>query len=204
MNKALKSFFYKISILLILILLVVMYEYLIDTTSEQTTDNSHSPQVSSFATDVYVVQYQENGAINYQMTAEKLIQAESTDISYLTNPTAHIYKNSANPWFIRSDTGEVGPKGKTVKLINNVKGTQVDEKGQTNHFEIGQRKNDTDPIKYGFVMIYPDQKYAESKDFTTISSDDGLSSGIGVKAYFEQNRLQLLSKVKTQINKRLE
>lgn len=204
MNKTFKSFFYKIGILLILILLVVIYDHFMEVPSKETIKNSESPSISSFATDIHIVQYQENGTVNYQMTAEKLIQMEKTDISYLTNPTANIYKNSAYPWFIRSDKGEIGPKGKTVKLINNVKGTQVDEKGQTNHFEIGQTKNDTDPIKYGFVMIYPDKKYAESKDFTTISSNDGLSSGMGVRAYFDKNRLQLLSKVKTQITKRPE
>lgn len=191
-------------ILLILILLVVIYDYFTDTVPQKDKQHVEAPAINYFATNIHMVQYLENGAIDYQMTAEQMTHLERTDISYLTNPTAHIYKESANPWFIRSDKGEVGPKGKTVKLINNIRGTQVDLKGQTNQFEIGQQKNAADPIKYGVTMIYPDKKYAESKDFTVISSADGQSSGMGVRAYFEQNRLQLLSRVQTLINKRSE
>jgi len=190
-------------ILLLLILLVVIYDYFTDT-APQKIESTEAPDINYFATNIHLVQYQQNGAIDYQMTAEKMVHVEKKDIGYLTNPTAHIYKDSANPWFIRSDKGEVGPKGETVKLINNVRGTQVDDKGQTNTFEIGQQKNASDPTKYGITMVYPNKKYAESKDFTVISSAEGQSSGVGVRAYFEQNRLQLLSKVQTQINKRSE
>lgn len=196
-----RSLIYKIGILLLLILLVTVYEYFGENTAKKDTITSNKLTIDYFANEVHVIQYKEDGSIDYKMTTDKLTHIEETDISYLTNPTAHIYKEAVHPWFIESDKGEVAAKGDKVTLINNVKGTQVDEQGQTNTFQIGQLKNSSDPVRYGQVIIYPDKKYAESKDYAIVTSADGETSGNGVKAYFETNRIQLLSNVRTKINR---
>ncbi|MFD1261382.1 LPS export ABC transporter periplasmic protein LptC [Entomomonas asaccharolytica] len=196
-----RSFIYKFGILLLLVVLVAIFEYFDEDAIKIDTKFTNKPTIDYFASDVNVIQYKEDGTTDYKMTTEKLTHVEETDISYLTNPTAHIYKEAAHPWFIKSDKGEVGPKGDEVKLINNIKGTQIDEQGQTNTFEIGQAKNQSDPVKYGQVMIYPDKKYAESSDYAIVTSPDGETSGNGVKAYFETNRIQILSNVRTKINR---
>lgn len=196
-----KSLVYKFGILLLLVLLVAIYEYFDEDTIKIDTKISDKPTIDYFANDVNVVQYKLDGSVDYKMTTEKLTHVEQPDVSYLTNPTAHIYKQAAQPWYIQSDKGEVGPKGDTVKLINNVQGTQIDENGQTNSFVIGQVRNQADPTRYGQVMIYPDKKYAESSDYAIVNSADGESSGDGVRANFETNRIHILSNVRTKINR---
>lgn len=199
-SKTLTSFAYKIGLLLLLIVIVAIYNYFTDASKNKDIDlDVEAPTIDYYANNISMTQYQQDGNIEYRMTAEKLEHNERTDIAYLTQPTAHIYKNADNPWFIRSNTGEIGPKGDTVELFDDIKGTQVDSKGKTNTFEIGKTKNDTDPIRYGEVMIYPDKKYAESKDYAIVTSPDGQTSGVGIKAYFDTNQIQFLSKVQTHI-----
>lgn len=198
MNATFKSFFYKVGILLLLICLVIIYNYFTDTPKTKQKDVKPT-DIDYFATHVETTQYNEKGLVDYKITAEKLSHIESTDIGYLTSPTAHLYKENENPWFISSNLGEIGPKGDTVKLINNVKGIQTDPKGQDNTFTIGQVKNQEDPTHYGDVMIYPDKKFAESSDYAIVTSIDGETSGVGVKAYLDTNQIKFLSKVRTHI-----
>lgn len=196
-----KSLIYKFGILLLLVALVAIFEYFDEDAIKIETKTSDKPTIDYFANEVNVVQYKLDGSVDYKMTTEKLTHVEQTDVSFLTNPTARIYKQTAQPWYIQSDKGEVGPKGDTVKLINNIKGTQVDDNGQTNTFEIGQVTTQGDPIRYGEVMIYPDKKYAESSDYAIVTSADGQSAGDGVRADFATNRIHILSNVRTTINR---
>lgn len=200
MNTKLLSFMYKIAFVLLLIALVTIYNYFTDR-AKVITDDTKVPSIDYYATNIKVSQYKENGGIDYKISADRMTHIQQTDVAYLTNPTADLYKNSQNPWLIRSNNGEIGPKGETVKLINNIEGTQVDDQGKTNTFKIGQQKNKQDPMKYGELMIYPDQKRAESKDFTLVTSDDGYSSGVGIEAFFETNKIKFLSDVKTYLDR---
>lgn len=195
-----RSLLYKLGILLILILLVATYEYF-DNDSIQITTSKKAATVDYFANDVDVIQYKTDGAVDYKLNTKQLIHTKEQDISYLKEPIATIYKNNPNPWHIKSDKGDVTANGEKVTLYNNIRGTQIDEKGKENIFTIGKQKTADDPIKYGQVIIYPDKKNAESNDYATITSPDGTTSGDGIQADFETNKIHILSNVKTLINR---
>lgn len=199
MNSFFKSISFKIGLFVLLILLTAVYNYFIDTNQSDTQKNLEAPAIDYFATNIKVTQYLTTGQVDYKMTAERLDHIKATDIAYLTQPTAHILKNPDHPWFIRSDNGEVGPNGDTVKLINNINGTQIDNQGKKQSFEIGQVKNTQDTTRYGQVMIYPDQKYATSQDYVIVRSESNQTSGVGVKAYFDTNKIEFLSCVQSQL-----
>lgn len=196
-----KSLIYKMGVLLLLVMVVAIFEYFDEDPLTIDSKHKNNATIDYFADDINVVQYKPDGTIDYDTSSKKLTHLQEKDISYLVSPTALLYKNQTNPWQIVSDKGEVGPKGDTVILINNVKGTQTDEKGGINSFEIGKQISETDPVKYGQVKIYPDKKYAESNDYIIFNAPDGQTSGTGVKANMDTNQIQVLSNVKTKINR---
>lgn len=196
-----KSLLYKLGILLLLIMVVAVFEYFDDDTLKIDSKYKKNATIDYFADDLDVTQYKTDGSVDYNITSDKLTHVQEKDISYLVKPKALLYKNQTSPWQITSNKGEVGPKGDTIVLINDVKGIQTDEKGGVNSFEIGQQANDTDPVKYGKVNVYANKKYAESNDYVIFNAPDGQTSGNGVKAHMDTNQIEILSNVKTKINR---
>src|SRR5690606_35836457 len=76
------------------------------------------------AIDFYVVgatalQYQEDGKLHYELTADRLEHIKASDITLLDKPDLLLYRGTQYPWHVRSDKGEVAPEGKEVELIDN-------------------------------------------------------------------------------------
>lgn len=143
------------------------------------------------AIDFYVVgahtlQFREDGELHYEMTAEKLEHLKASDVTLVERPDLQLYRGSQYPWHVRSDRGEVAPQGKEVELIDNVRIARTDA------------KNRPTVITSSRVTVFPDEEYAQTQQAVRIEAANGVTTAQGMKAYMNDGKIHLLSKVRGQ------
>ena len=143
------------------------------------------------AIDFYVVgastqQFQEDGQLQYEMTASKLEHIKASDVTLLDKPDLQLYRGTPHPWHVRSDKGEVAPEGKQVELIDNVRIARTDA------------KNRPTVITSSRVTVFPDEEYAQTEQAVRIEAANGVTTAQGMKAYMNDGKINLLSNVRGQ------
>ncbi len=132
------------------------------------------------------VQYQPDGKRNYELSADKVEHIKASDVSLLTRPDLHAYRGTDLPWHVTSERGEVGPQGEQVELIDNVKVQRQDAKGRPTE------------ITSSRMTVFPEKDYAETRQPVRIVAANGVTTATGMKAYLDEGRMLLLSKVRGQ------
>lgn len=132
------------------------------------------------------VQYQADGKRNYELTAEKVEHIKASDVSLLTRPDMRSYRGTELPWHVTSERGEVGPKGDEVELIDNVRIERTDAKGRPTIVTTSR------------MTVLPEKDYAETRQPVRIVAANGVTTATGMKAYLDEGRMLLLSKVRGQ------
>lgn len=132
------------------------------------------------------VQYQPDGKLNYELTAEKMEHIKASDVSLLTRPTLLSYRGSELPWHVSSERGEVGPQGEAVELIDQVRIERTDAKGRPTIITTSR------------MTVLPDKDYAETQQPVRIVAANGVTTATGMKAYLNEGRMLLLSNVRGQ------
>ncbi|MHA6492595.1 LPS export ABC transporter periplasmic protein LptC [Pseudomonas borbori] len=132
------------------------------------------------------VQYQEDGKLHHQMTASKLEHVKASDVTLLTSPNMHLYRGTELPWKIRSEHGEVAPKGTEVELIDKVRVERTDAKGRPTILTTSR------------LTVFPEKEYAQTKQAVRIDAANGVTTAQGMKAYLNDGRMLLLSNVRGQ------
>ncbi|MDU3292091.1 MAG: LPS export ABC transporter periplasmic protein LptC, partial [Pseudomonas aeruginosa] len=132
------------------------------------------------------LQYQEDGSLDYEMTAVKLEHQKATDITFVTTPDLLLFRGNVQPWHIQSARAEVGPKGKEVELIDDVRVARTDAKGQPSILTTTR------------LTVFPDKNYAQTEQAVKIDAANGVTTAVGMKAYLKDSRMHLLSNVRGQ------
>ncbi|WP_447589422.1 LPS export ABC transporter periplasmic protein LptC [Aquipseudomonas campi] len=143
------------------------------------------------AVDFYVInastrQFQEDGRIHYDMTADKLDHMKATDTTLVSKPDMQLYRGTEYPWHIRSDRAEVAPEGKEVELIDAVRIARTDAKGRPT------------VITSSRMTLFPNEEYAQTRQAVRIEAANGVTTAQGMKAYMNDSRILLLSNVRGQ------
>jgi lipopolysaccharide export system protein LptC len=146
---------------------------------------------SDTAIDFYVIgastqQFQEDGKLHYELTADRLEHIKASDITLLDKPDLQLYRGTQYPWHVRSDKGEVAPEGKEVELIDNVRIARTDA------------KNRPTVITSSRVTVFPDEEYAQTRQAVRIEAANGVTTAQGMKAYMNDGKIDLLSNVRGQ------
>ncbi|MEO4045757.1 LPS export ABC transporter periplasmic protein LptC [Pseudomonas sp. CAU 1711] len=147
-----------------------------------TTDNA----IDFYVVGAHTLQFQEDGQLHYEMTAEKLEHLKASDATLVDKPDLQLYRGSQYPWHVRSDRGEVAPQGKEVELIDNVRIARTDA------------KNRPTVITSSRVTVFPDEEYAQTQQAVRIEAANGVTTAQGMKAYMNDGKIHLLSKVRGQ------
>lgn len=142
--------------------------------------------IDFYATNVRTIQFQPDGARNYEMTADKVEHIKASDVSLLTRPNLRSYRGSALPWHVTSERGEVGPQGEEVELIDDVRVQRTDTQGRETI------------ITSSRMTVLPDKEYAETSQPVRIVAANGVTTATGMKAYLNEGRMLLLSNVRGQ------
>lgn len=146
---------------------------------------------SENAIDFYVVgantvQYQADGKLHYQMSADKVEHIKLSDITLLDRPNLQLYRGSELPWHVRSERGEVAPAGKEVELIDQVRVERTDAKGRPTILTTSR------------LTVFPEKEYAQTQQAVRIDAANGVTTAQGMKAYLNDGRMLLLSNVRGQ------
>ncbi|WP_263142273.1 LPS export ABC transporter periplasmic protein LptC [Pseudomonas sp. RIT-PI-AD] len=157
-------------------------ESFMDSTPATTDDN---------AIDYYIingksVQYLADGKMQYEMTTDKLEHIQASDVTLLTKPDLLMYRGTEYPWHVQSARGEVGPKGKQVELIDDVRVARTDA------------RNRPVILNTTRLTVFPDQEYAQTEQAVRIDAANGVTTATGMKAYLNDSRMLLLSNVRGQ------
>ena len=123
---------------------------------------------------------------DYEMTAVKLEHQKATDITFVTTPDLLLFRGNVQPWHIQSARAEVGPKGKEVELIDDVRVARTDAKGQPSILTTTR------------LTVFPDKNYAQTEQAVKIDAANGVTTAVGMKAYLKDSRMHLLSNVRGQ------
>ncbi|MBU0807148.1 LPS export ABC transporter periplasmic protein LptC [Pseudomonas sp. MIL19] len=146
------------------------------------TDNA----IDFYATNTYTVQYQVDGKLHYELTADKVEHIKASDITLMTSPNMDLFRGTALPWKIRSERGEVSPGGTEVELIENVRVDRTDAKGRPTILTTSR------------LTVFPEKEYAQTQQAVRIVAANGVTTAKGMKAYMNDGRMLLLSNVRGQ------
>ncbi len=127
----------------------------------------------------------EAGQPRYQLTAAKMVHYAEDDHSDLTKPHALFFRPAGPPYVLDSPRGQVLQGGEQVDLL-----------GQVEIDRIAGEKNRPLHVTTRDARVFPARNYAESDTFTVITSERSHMQGVGMRAWFDERRLQLLSQVK--------
>ena len=109
----------------------------------------------------------------------------------LSNPRYVLYRVEGEPWHVRSERGQVSADGTVVLLMGKVDIWRNDASGA----------RDLD-IRTEHLKVLPESEYGETEELVTIRTPSGTSTGVGMRAYLDETRFQLLSQVRTHVDKR--
>lgn len=154
--------------------------------SEKPAKNGVENPIDFYVVNANTVQYQEDGKLHYRMSAAKLEHIKASDITLLTSPNMDLYRGTELPWKIRSEHGEVAPKGTEVELIDKVRVERIDAKGRPTILTTSR------------LTVFPEKEYAQTKQAVRIDAANGVTTAQGMKAYLNDGRMLLLSNVRGQ------
>lgn len=109
----------------------------------------------------------------------------------LTHPRYVLFPAEGEPWHIQSERGHVSADGTVVWLLGNVDIWRNDASGA----------RDLD-IWTEQMKVLRDTEYAETTEPVTIRTPGSISTGVGMRAYIDESRFQLLTQVRTDVHRR--
>ncbi len=137
-----------------------------------------------FLTDFTATTMGPKGQPEYRLSAMRMEHYPDTDTAVLMQPRILLYGDGEANWHARADGGRVGPGGEVVYLNGNVEIHQPGETGSPPRM-----------LETEHIQIYPQKNYAETDAPVTITGPQTQIYGVGMRAYFVQQRLELLSEV---------
>lgn len=137
-----------------------------------------------FLTDFTATTMGPEGRPEHRLSAERLVHYADDDTSDLTQPRVVVFRTGENHWYARAERGKVGPGGEVVYLSDNVELYQPGSAGEAPLTVTTER-----------LEIHPRKSYAETDAAVTLTGPGSRVEGTGLRAYFKQERLELLTEV---------
>lgn len=129
-------------------------------------------------------QLNEQGRPVYELTSDKATHQVNSDITELDEPRLQYYREGEQPpWQLRARYGEVTSQGDQVLLSQNVIIEQQLDPRTTRRLSTPE------------LTVFPNRDYAETDQAVRIEAG-GVTTATGMKAYFNDGRIELLSNVR--------
>ncbi len=176
------------------LLVVVLWEsppsqLLRDPAGDQSEAADH-PDI--YMSGVEVMQYDERGAMDYHFRAERMDHFQldprrpgPKDYTEIDAPHIILYRRQTVPRFIQSNRGHADASGEIITLIDDVR--------------VWQTQNDQliSELTTTKLVVKPDEQYAETDKPVMIDAGINNVKAVGMKAFFDQDRIELLSQVRS-------
>lgn len=155
-----------------------------DSASPDVTTAESQHNIDFYSNNSHTIQFNSEGKIHYQFSADLVEHVQQTDISLLTKPRLKLERGSEQPWYISGLRGEVSPGGEEVDLYEEVRVERIDAKQrpfllQTTHL----------------TYVFADD-FAHTKQAVRIDSAQGVTNATGMRAYLPEERVELLTRVR--------
>lgn len=121
-----------------------------------------------------------------RLEADYLEHFPDTGTSELQEPYLIVYKGARPPWHVRSRRGSVSPDGNVILLTGPVHIWRDDAQGQR-----------TVDLHTRDVRWVANASYGQTDKPVLIRTPTSETTGVGMKAWLEQDRIQVLSRVHT-------
>lgn len=131
---------------------------------------------------------EEDGSLKNRLTADYMAHYPENDTTELNRPQLEVFRKDKQPLMIIADKGWVTSDNEVILLTGAVK---IRENGQD-----GARKME---ITTTDVRILTEQEYAETDKPATFTNRQSIITATGVRAFFREERVELLSNVQTTI-----
>lgn len=126
--------------------------------------------------------FDEQGALVQDATADGVIYYEIPDTAYMAEPRIKIFGDDGLPWHTDSRFGSIIEDGARIELWQDV---------------VIHKASEDLSVKTQRLVIFPDQNMAETDSPVTLLSVSSRTDAVGMRAWLEQEKIELLSEVKT-------
>ncbi|WP_444930006.1 LPS export ABC transporter periplasmic protein LptC [Microbulbifer sp. SSSA002] len=158
---------------------------------EQLLGKRPTPQQQDRAADLIIKgaetrHFDQTGNLAYRVDAEEItyFQFKRRDRANLKEPRMLFYTDDTAKWATRSKRGTAFNRGKRIVLNGDV---QIDELPTPDGVKLETSR----------ITIFPNREFAETDKVVIISSGPNRTEGKGLRAYLKENRMEILSDVKS-------
>lgn len=148
----------------------------------------------TYLTNLYTREFNKDGFLSFELNAElaeifgstgnKNRRKKATGITRFQKPKMQFHSPDKPTWHVNGNVGIAHNNGEKFELRWGVNIWHLDANGEKTQ------------IKTVKLTLFPDREYAETDKPVTIITAEGTTEAIGMKLYLNEQRLQLLSKVK--------
>lgn len=157
-----------------------------DSGSTLDTTAYHDPDY--YMEDFSTLTMTQDGTPKNRLSANYMAHYPDDDTTELLKPKMEIFRLDKLPMYVSADKGWVTANNDFILLTGNVVLWEDDEFG-TRTLQVNTSK----------VDVLLDQAYAETDKYVKIISNKTTITGIGMRAYFKDSRLEVLTNVQTTI-----
>ncbi len=147
------------------------------------TVNNNSPD--AFMEDVVALIMDKQGKPHMKIVTPKLVHYPEKDTTQLTSPELTLYRNSLEPWFIKSRFATATDGTDYIHFWDNV----------TIH-HAADENNAATFIKTTTLTVFPNKKLAETNQLITLIQPNLLVKSLGMKANMNTGDIKLLSEAR--------
>ncbi|MEH6576368.1 MAG: LPS export ABC transporter periplasmic protein LptC [Amphritea sp.] len=143
--------------------------------------------------DYYIIKgrisdYASDGSMKQRLNAEQLEHQPQSEQLLAVSPQLRIFSANKAPIDISSLTGVMSDNSNIINLNGQVLIQDTPQQSQSVTVETES------------LQIFPNKKFAQTDSKVTLSNSTGVTTGIGMKAYFDSRTIELLSQVKGSYN----
>lgn len=176
----------KVSFTIFLLFGVLYSSWLVIQTQQGKARNTIDLQrPDAFIEDVVATDMDKNGKPHSKLIAPRIVHYASHNTSVMTEPHFIFYSENEQPWHTTSEHGKAINGNEQLELWDNVKIHQP--AGRANR----ESTMTTEAIRY-----YVNQSYAHTEKPVQIHSPGTTVQAVGMKAWFKEKKVLLLSKTR--------
>ncbi|MCA9916225.1 MAG: LPS export ABC transporter periplasmic protein LptC [Anaerolineae bacterium] len=136
-------------------------------------------------TDFEITSMNSDGQVKHRLAGTRMPHYAENDYAELTQPYMEIYRATGNVMTVDSKLAKVYQGGDSVFLEGDV--------NMLNQPLDGQNKTE---VRTRDLWYYADREFAETGAPVTITNNNGMTAGVGMKVYTKDNVVELLANVR--------
>ena len=128
----------------------------------------------------------EEGRPKRRLEAVRMAHFPESDSHRLERPYLIMFQEDQQPWHVRSEQGIITENGEEIMLLGMVQIWRPGN-GETRELEIETRD----------LRVLPEEDFGETDQSAVIRTRNSQSTGVGMRAFLKESRIELLSEVLT-------